>query len=448
LYNGGTTPAFNNSGTFTRSVGSGTTTISIPFNNSNIVSVQAGTLVLAGGGTETGSSQAGLGATLSITSSSPAMTFAAGATLSGPGTINITGVATVTGPAVTFGGGGLLHLTGTLNGSGTITATAPIEWTGGIMSGGGVTTAIGGVSIDGYQNSLDTRTLNIGGLSTFTGSATSAAGYLYMSNGAKVNNSGNFDLGWSANFNNAIINNGSPGPFTNNGTCARSVGSGTTSVQVPFTNNGAIDVSAGKLEFDSDFSLGNSSSLNVSGGTLKFVVNSGTASVGSGVTAIVSGNGILELAGSISVLGVASPAADRVTITNNSSAAAGLLVATGSHQVGAIGGTGNVQVNAGTNLTANSIIAGALVVGGQSGIPGRVTIDASNASGQPLDIASGDAFSLAGAVSDEVIVSRPIGDASFAGSSRDTLAVPEPSTLAIAMTALVGVLALGRRRFA
>jgi hypothetical protein len=278
-----------------------------------------------------------------------------------------------------------------------------------------------------------------------------------VSNGAKVNNSGNFDVGWSANFNNAIINNGSPGPFTNAGTFARSIGSGTTSVQVPFANDGAISVSAGKLEFDSNFSMGSNSSLNVSGGRLKFVVNSGTASVGSGVTAVISGTGILELAGSISVLGIASPAADRVAITNTSDAAAGLLVSAGSHQVGAISGTGNVQVNAGTSMIANSIIAGALVIGGQSGSPGKVTIDASDASGQPLDTAGGDAFSLAGAddgyasfagaTSGEVSLHAPIDNASSAGSSREALAVPEPSTLAIAMTALVGIVALGRRCF-
>ena len=151
------------------------------------------------------------------------------------------------------------------------------------------------------------------------------------------------------------------------------------------------------------------------------------------------------------MLGVASPAADRVAISNNSSAAAGLLVSAGSHQVGAISGSGNVQVNAGTSLTANSIIAGALVIAGQSGIPARVTIDASDAGGQPLDIASGDAFSLAGAastagaVSGEASITPPIGDASSAGSSRDVFAVPEPSTLAIALTAFVGLFALARR---
>ncbi len=61
------------------------------------------------------------------------------------------------------------------------------------------------------------------------------------------------------------------------------------------------------------------------------------------------------------------------------SGAGGLVI------VGGIDGTGNVVVNAGSDLTANQIVAGALVIGGTPGSPAMVTIAASDANGNPLN---------------------------------------------------------------
>jgi hypothetical protein len=47
-------------------------------------------------------------------------------------------------------------------------------------------------------------------------------------------------------------------------------------------------------------------------------------------------------------------------------------------------GSGTTQINAGSDLTANHIVQGALVIGGASKNPGLVTIDASDAAGNPL----------------------------------------------------------------
>jgi PEP-CTERM motif len=66
-------------------------------------------------------------------------------------------------------------------------------------------------------------------------------------------------------------------------------------------------------------------------------------------------------------------------------------------------------VNAGSDLTANHIVQNALVIGGADGTPALVTIDASDASGNPL--ASG--FALAGSVSS----SAPLAAGSAGGSS-------------------------------
>jgi hypothetical protein len=63
--------------------------------------------------------------------------------------------------------------------------------------------------------------------------------------------------------------------------------------------------------------------------------------------------------------------------------------------VGGIDGTDNVVVNAGSNLTANHIVAGALVIGGTPGSPAMVTIAASDANGSPLNSVAASNISTA-----------------------------------------------------
>jgi hypothetical protein len=109
-------------------------------------------------------------------------------------------------------------------------------------------------------------------------------------------------------------------------------------------------------------------------------LTSGSPTIGAGATATVAGGATLELAGSVSAL---SSGSNRVYV-NNGSSAPGLLVSGTHQQVGNIDGSGTTQVNAGSDLTANHIIQGALVIGGTAKNPGMVTIDASDASGNPL----------------------------------------------------------------
>jgi hypothetical protein len=116
--------------------------------------------------------------------------------------------------------------------------------------------------------------------------------------------------------------------------------------------------------------------------------------------------------------------------------------------VGAIDGSGDVQVNAGSDLTADHIIQNALIIGGTAGNPGLVTIDVSDVDGNPLagdmslanSLASKDPFG-AGIGSTNLIDGGARNVASFAGSElmtgnssagTDSAAVPEPSTLALA----------------
>ena len=129
-------------------------------------------------------------------------------------------------------------------------------------------------------------------------------------------------------------------------------------------------------------------------GILRFKATNGAASVGTAVTATVSNSATLELAGSVSSL---SAGANRVNIVSNSTAAAGILVSGTHQQVGNIDGSGTTQINAGSDLTADHIIQSALVIGGTTTSQGLLTIDASDALGNPLVQSSGFAWHFADA---------------------------------------------------
>jgi formylglycine-generating enzyme len=193
-------------------------------------------------------------------------------------------------------------------------------------------------------------------------------------------------------------------------------------------------------------------STTVSAGTLKFNITSGTPTISAGATATVASGATLELAGSVSALGAAG--GNRTHISNDSTAP-GLLVS-GIHQVvGGIDGAGSVQVNAGSDVTADHIVQSALVIGGAAGSPALVTIDASDANGNPLAQSSG--LALAGSLASnnafgEIVNPAGLGDglasgdlgsaASLPSSSpggAGSSAVPEPSTIALFAIALAGL---------
>jgi autotransporter-associated beta strand protein len=224
-------------------------------------------------------------------------------------------------------------------------------------------------------------------------------------------------------------------------------------------NSGTITkLGAGTLEIDGNPTLAGNSSLQVNGGTLRFNLTSGSASVGTGVTATVGAGATLQLAGSVSAL---SSGANAVNIANGSQAAGGGLLVTGTNQqVGAISGTGNTVINAGSSLTAMSIVQNSLVIGGSAGNPATLTILPSGPTGVSIPAAldgspltaladsSGSSFSS--------FYSPPLypvglsqsssigGITSSSASASGT--VPEPSSIALAAAAGLGLVGWGLRR--
>lgn len=231
----------------------------------------------------------------------------------------------------------------------------------------------------------------------------------------------------------------------------------------PITLAGAMNLAGGSslimrggsiLEVDGGTSLGDTSSISVEEGTLRFAPTLGAPSVGTGVTASITGGAILELAGSVSSLGT-TVAGHRANIQNSSTAAAGLLI-TGTNQlVSRIDGNGATQVNAGAQLTADHIVQAALIIGGDATHPAVVTIAASDPSGNPLSapgsFANPNAAGLIASSSDSISGSgvvatarpstsfavAPAGSRNLAGET----AVPEPSTALLVAIAIAAVAA-------
>jgi hypothetical protein len=133
---------------------------------------------------------------------------------------------------------------------------------------------------------------------------------------------------------------------------------------------------------------------------------------------------------------------------------------TGTHQkVGNINGAGTTLVDSGSDLTANHILQGALVIGGDATHPALVTIDASDASGHPLIAFSasllGEQSSLAlggelgaSGINSANIGRSSIGDLASEASGKLSVggslsSVPEPSTLLLVLLGVLGV--VGRK---
>jgi hypothetical protein len=217
----------------------------------------------------------------------------------------------------------------------------------------------------------------------------------------------------------------------------------------------------GTLRVNAAPNLAANSAMAINAGTLRFAA-SGAATVGAGVTASIASGATLELAGSASAL---SNGANRATITNNSQQSSGgsLLVSGTNQQVGGIIGMGDTVVSAGASLTANSIVQNALVIGGDQGSAGSVTIAPSDGSGNSLAESGG--LALAGSITPSPeLASGTTGSAglfvadssldggsaltteALGGDSGGSLAVPEPSTLVLVAVACLGGLLLTRRQ--
>jgi hypothetical protein len=290
---GGVNNRFTNQGTF-RKQGAGltqlfTSSTAVAFDNSGLVEVQGGTLLLdSAGGTHSGDFTIAAGTTLQLDGPH---SFQSTSDVSGGGTvqvINSTGTSTSTfggtlAPAALVISGGTVNVNvttqvtnlsvsgGTLSGTGNVTAIGNSTWTGGTMAGTGRT-------ILGPTAAL---ALNGGGTVTLSrvlenqGTATWSAGAIQFISG-QVLNTGTF----IATSGGTLSGFGGPGGvnnrFTNQGTF-RKQGAGltqffTSSTTVAFDNSGLVEVQGGTLNLGSaggthsgDFTIAAGTTLQLDG---------------------------------------------------------------------------------------------------------------------------------------------------------------------------------------
>jgi VCBS repeat-containing protein len=361
----GKTAAVNNQGTFIKGSPGGSTatsTISTLFNNTGVVDVESGTLVLSGGGTDTGATYEGpgtvdfLGGTRTVEASS---TITANITFSG-GTTTIncnvgTGLIAMTGSSLggtaTFNGtvttAALNETDGELNGSGTLTVTGGATFAlsyYATQSGPGTTIAQGGATFSGgtvYPFGLDSgRTLELDGTSSVTGNyfivdlnganpdnnflSDPGSGTLTILSGATFDDltTGNGNLGLQINATNrGVGDDGSTATFNNQGTFVKGSAGGsiaTSIIATQFNNSGTVNVQSGTLKITS--SVNNTGGLlKADGGTLVVAGSSGgnaeingsstiqfTAPSTTDVTFDAGSTGTLEVSGSVGYGGTVS----------------------------------------------------------------------------------------------------------------------------------------------
>jgi hypothetical protein len=365
--NFGVLPSFTNNGTLSKLASTGTTTISIAFNNNGTVNVASGVLKLGGGGTSSGAFNATTG---ELRFTGGTQTLTAGATLPGAGVARVDGGTLNVSTASDLTAANMALDSGTLGGTGTLTVSNSLAWTAGTMAGPGTTSIASGATLaisGGTQKVLDGRTLTNNGTVTW-----SDGGNIDAGNSATINNNGTWDM---QNNQSLFTNFGTASTFNNNGFLRKLAGLTISDVHINFNNNNAtIDVQTGQLNLFSGtdnggtINVGTNALLDVTGGGLVNIMGTFT---GSGTGTVQFSRGTLRVLAAGAALNF-SPAlqwtggtltrepVDMATLTNNAN-----LLITGAEQKvidGAIfitngtttwTGTGNIDAGNGAQIINN-----------------------------------------------------------------------------------------------
>ncbi|HET9300911.1 MAG TPA: hypothetical protein VFO11_13265, partial [Candidatus Polarisedimenticolaceae bacterium] len=259
--------------TFKKTAGGGTTAVSVPLENEGTVSVQNGTLSLAGGSFTTGALQGTAGTTLQFDGGDH--TVATGASLAAPTVIVASGSLTLDGSysadASSFSGGAVtFHPAATLVRLGTLVVaggavvdlssgeaiasphlslfagrlcgtdnlTTAIDWTGGEMTGAGITSG------PLYATGAGDKDLTGGRLLRMSG-GTWDEGRIRLGGGAAIENSATFKWSFATYCipRQLILEDlGGAGGFRNLAGGSMRVECGDKTVRVPFTNDGTVTI--------------------------------------------------------------------------------------------------------------------------------------------------------------------------------------------------------------
>jgi hypothetical protein len=359
----GAAPSFSNAGTFRKSGGTGTSTVSVPFTNTGTVEGKSGTLNFTGGGSASGNALYAIDAGMTVGFTDGTTIFSGNAGSTGAGTFRIANASTT----LTFNGTHTLasavsfDQVSTVNGAGTVTVTGPASWSGSTYQGTGSLNFNGGLTLDAASSPEvnGTGTVNIG----VGGAVITGDGVFSVYNGGTVNvlAGATFDIQSDATISN--FGGGLDPLLSNAGTLQKSAGTGTSFIALPFTNTGTVTVSSGTLliSSSSNFSNYDGGTQTLTGGTYR-VLSGATLDLDGRAVAVIAPGTTVELNGAGSIFA----ALDSLTQVNGTLRVFGGKVFAPTNPItvggtlvvgGAPGDTGS-SVNQAVTVAANGVLRG------------------------------------------------------------------------------------------
>ncbi|MBX9606134.1 MAG: choice-of-anchor D domain-containing protein, partial [Gammaproteobacteria bacterium] len=363
---------FTNQGTFVKSVGTGTTTVSARLVNQGAIQIDSGVLDLTGGSTHSATSTIAIGSGRTLRFGGGAHSFADIAGLTNAGTLQVTtGLVEASGALDSDGlidiTGGRLVLNddgqtasfqisgGTLEGGGDLTVLGAATLSGGTMLGAGRTILLGNGSITGAIGVDSGRVLENRGTLTWTAGtinlnnlSTGGAGRIDNAAGALFDLQGNNSISVTSFGDRNLLPD--MGVVNNAGTFRKSAGSGASSIQTGLNNTGAVEVSSGTLDFSDVVTQHSGTTL--TGGTWRVSGNGSLSFTRAGAQNIVTNQGDVTLNG-------ATASFTRINTLTDNQGAFRLLGARNFTAVGAFNNSGVLQLAGGTfnapSLTNNVV---------------------------------------------------------------------------------------------
>lgn len=269
--------------TVTKSLSGGTTTFSsMPFVQQGIVNLNTGILALSGGGTSTAPFNIAGGARLDFTANTYNLDAGSGFAGEGPARL-VSATLTVLADVIAQN----FELTGgILDGNANFTVTGTLDWSGGTMTGSGLTTIASTAELN--LNTAATKTMQRS-IDNFGATTWMDTGGINSGNSAVFTNhpGGTFNIQNDRTF--AFNLGGGTSQFVNlaGATLLKSLSGGSTIFSsLPFVQQGVVSVNTGVLSFTgggtsaSPFSIAEGARLDFAAGTYTLAAGSGLTGMG------------------------------------------------------------------------------------------------------------------------------------------------------------------------
>ena len=273
------------------------------------------------------------------------------------GTLSIAGSSTLSA---------LIQTGGTLTGAGTVTVTGQTVWTGGTMTGGGITNAQGGLQLGGVGQGdterLDGRAFNNSGEAFWQGTG----GWFDQLSGSVFTNLPSASLTIQSDL--TWYNDSGNSTFNNQGALAKDATLGATFINVAFNNSGTVDMQSGALSLQNGgldsgaFSVETGAYLGFDGnGTTTLSPSSQVA--GAGVVEM-SNNATVNVAGAYNGSGVLQVNGGNVKFTAPISSVGKISVTGGTldFSTGATVATSSLAITGGTLTGSDTLTVSGMTV--------------------------------------------------------------------------------------